>query len=439
MKRISDQSKKLILNVVEYFENENEGNSHHQAIEKASIALKVAKSTIYDLKKPGRASDTEYKENMAQKVAAVKTKIDPWMLNHIREVIYKMYAEKITVNTKNVHQRIKEEFPEFCCSVSSIRKWMVKIGFKFRRENNRNHLMELPDIRLKRLSFLDSYRKAKKENIFQPVFLDETWIFSKSSDRRVWQDGSKLTESKKVGSGSRYVIVHAGNENGFVSNASLIFKCNRKTGDYHDNMNTENFENWFKTKLVPNLDQPSLIIMDNASYHSRLEEVIPRKSWTKKRLVQWLVEKGKEIDQTWKKHNVWEEVCKVNFPKKLYHLDNYAQSWGHQVLRLAPYHCHFNAIEMVWSETKRKYDEEIKHTNSSPTEVLATWNKVIDSIPAEHWKNYVTHTEKVIENASQTESLLDVMDIEPLIINISEDSTDNSEFEDEESDLSDCD
>jgi transposase len=36
-------------------------------------------------------------------------------------------------------------------------------------------------------------------------------------------------------------------------------------------MNRKNFENWFKTELIPKLEEPSLIIMDNASYHSGLQ------------------------------------------------------------------------------------------------------------------------------------------------------------------------
>ncbi|KAB0793695.1 hypothetical protein PPYR_13315 [Photinus pyralis] len=52
-------------------------------------------------------------------------------------------------------------------------------------------------------------------------------------------------------------------------------------------MNRGNFENWFKTQLVPNLPEKSLIIMYNASYHSGLLEKIPTKSWTKQRMIEW--------------------------------------------------------------------------------------------------------------------------------------------------------
>jgi len=55
------------------------------------------------------------------------------------------------------------------------------------------------------------------------------------------------------------IVLHAGNENGFINNASLVFKSGSKKGDYHDNMNRKNFENWFKNQLIPNLSEKSLI------------------------------------------------------------------------------------------------------------------------------------------------------------------------------------
>jgi hypothetical protein len=114
----------------------------------------------------------------------------------------------------------------------------------------------------------------------------------------------------------------------------------------------------------------------------------------------------------------------------LYHLDQYAEEHGHSVLRLPPYHCHFNAIEMVWSECKRFYDEEIIKTRSTVDDVLKIWNMAIKKVSAEHWKNYVAHTEKVINAAWETEKKIDVIDVEPVIINTNGDSdSDSSDFD----------
>ncbi|KAJ3634687.1 hypothetical protein MTP99_007633 [Tenebrio molitor] len=151
--------------------------------------------------------------------------------------------------------------------------------------------------------------------LYQPVVLDETWVFSKGGNRKSWQDGSMATTSKKTGDGCRYIVLHAGNEDGFVENAGLIFKSTTRSGDYHDNMNRKNFENWFKTELIPNLEEPSLIIMDNASYHSGLQEEIPIKSWTKKKMKEWLQKKNVTFSVSDMKDQIW-KIVSYNLPEK---------------------------------------------------------------------------------------------------------------------------
>lgn len=50
--------------------------------------------------------------------------------------------------------------------------------------------------------------------------------------------------------GNKIIIVHAGNEEGFIRNADLVFKPNQKTEDYHDNMNFDNYSKWGRKKII---------------------------------------------------------------------------------------------------------------------------------------------------------------------------------------------
>lgn len=426
VKRFSDQSKLLILNVVEYFEKrktycESVGKS---CVKVAAEALKVSEKTIYRLKKTTN-SDAVYSDTMSRKVRDTKLKVNVVILNGLREMIYKMFAAKEHVTIKSLHQRFSEEMPDIVCTPRSINTWIHKIGFKFKTGCNRKFLCEHPSIRMKRIAFLRHYAEEKKLKNYKPVFLDETWIYSKGGNRKSWQDGTKATSSTKTGDGDRYIIVHAGSNEGFIKNASLIFKGNKKTGDYHNNMNQENFENWFKTQLIPSLEEPSLLIMDNASYHSRYVEVIPCLSWTKRRLIEWVKMKGVAYPENAMKNQIWEIVSR-ELPKKEYHLDKYAEEYGHKVLRTPPYHCQYNAIEMVWSQSKRFYDTEILKTHSSPEEVLQTWSRALDNVSNTQWNNYVRHTENTISLDWEREKQIDTSDMEPLIIN-TEESSDVSE------------
>jgi hypothetical protein len=57
-------------------------------------------------------------------------------------------------------------------------------------------------------------------------------------------------------------------------------------------MNGENVEHWMSTQLLPNLEEPSVIVMDNASYHNVHVEKSPTQSWRKDEIIAWLQEKG---------------------------------------------------------------------------------------------------------------------------------------------------
>ena len=55
-----------------------------------------------------------------------------------------------------------------------------------------------------------------------------------------------------------------------------------------------NLRSGFARKLFPSIQPNSLIIMDNASYHSHRSEPLPVLSWTKKWMQEWLP--GKEME-----------------------------------------------------------------------------------------------------------------------------------------------
>ncbi|XP_044588932.1 uncharacterized protein LOC123268117 [Cotesia glomerata] len=127
---------------------------------------------------------------------------------------------------------------------------------------------------------VDPAKNTDSEKLVDPaedartfIFLDETWVFRYGTGKtREWQDSSTRSVSvKKASSGPRYIVCHAGGRNGFVDGAGLFVNSSKKINpldDYHGAMNAETFKEWFKTKLLPNLKEPSIIVMDNASYHS---------------------------------------------------------------------------------------------------------------------------------------------------------------------------
>lgn len=165
---------------------------------------------------------------------------------------------------------------------------LKEIGFKWKKDNPRRGLMEVSNVALKRVDFLRSYIQEKDAGRYKFVFLDETWIFQHGTIGRSWQDDDKRSVKTTKVDGKRYIVLHAGNEDGFIKGAGLIFSSKTKNSDYHGEMNRDNFLHWFQHQLLENLSEPSLIIMDNAPYHSMLLNKIPNGSWTKAALQEWL-------------------------------------------------------------------------------------------------------------------------------------------------------
>jgi hypothetical protein len=68
--------------------------------------------------------------------------------------------------------------------------------------------------------------------------------------------------STPVSKGERVFVIHGGGENGFNENALLMWKTSGSTGDYHSQMNLENYEKWLQKELIPNVPPHSVFVID---------------------------------------------------------------------------------------------------------------------------------------------------------------------------------
>ncbi|CAK1603199.1 unnamed protein product [Parnassius mnemosyne] len=96
----------------------------------------------------------------------------------------------------------------------------------------------------------------------------------------------------------RWIIVHTGSENDFVPNELLIFTGKNKQDDYHSEMYAHNFTKRVTEKLVPNITEPSIIVMDNAPYHSIITNKAPTSALKVDEIKLWLLENNIPFDDT---------------------------------------------------------------------------------------------------------------------------------------------
>ena len=146
--------------------------------------------------------------------------------------------------------------------------------------------------------------------------------------------------------------MHAITVDGWVDNAQLVFEANRRTGDYHGQMNWDNFSKWFKTQLLPNIPTNSLIILDNAEYHNVFaENAFPVPTTRKEVLCYWLEKNGIPWTTDMLKPELY-ELCKRFAPVPEYRLDKMAKADGHSILRTPQYHPELQPIETCWAVMK---------------------------------------------------------------------------------------
>jgi len=71
--------------------------------------------------------------------------------------------------------------------------------FKWKKTSNRQYLIELPDIQMKLMKILRVFTKNQEaSNGLTPVYMDETWIYSKGFLRSSWQDDTMFTSSTNL-------------------------------------------------------------------------------------------------------------------------------------------------------------------------------------------------------------------------------------------------
>ncbi|KAJ4431369.1 hypothetical protein ANN_19966 [Periplaneta americana] len=192
------------------------------------------------------------------------------------------------------------------------------------------------------------------------IYIDETWVNHNHSRKYIWTDSSSSGGLKVPIKVPRLIVCHAGSSNyGFIEGAKMVFQASNN-GDYHQQMNSDVFKEWF-IDLLRSLEESCVIVMDNASYHSRVFEKIPTTNSRKSEIVSWLASKEIPHDPQKSVPELLQIVDKYKglFPK-VYELDNIAAEMGHEVVRLPPYHCQYNPIELIWATVKGEVAEKNK-------------------------------------------------------------------------------
>ena len=86
-------------------------------------------------------------------------------------------------------------------------------------------------------------------------------------------------------------------------------------------------------------------------------------------------------------------------------IDNIAKKYGHEVIRLLPYHCDLNAIELIWADEKDCVARENREMTVKSVEALFRERR--SQITAEKCKKCIEHVKKVELSCGKTDRIID--------------------------------
>ncbi|EGD83402.1 hypothetical protein PTSG_04010 [Salpingoeca rosetta] len=283
-------------------------------------------------------------------------------------------------------------------ALRAVQRFLRRAGYL---RGNKHVVQENPrhkQLLAKYLKEFDANRRLPPDERLREVYLDESYIDRNYNSNRDSlydpNDGQDMHSHRKIKRGRRYCFAlatdGAGDEEQPQASQSSARKCSRckqpghtrkkcpvadedlpeqpqqqqgrprkpsrgsfHTGDYHKAFNSDNFISWFKDALLPNLHQPSLIIMDNAAYHRTLPPDTPVPGRMKKAdVIAALRARNLTVSETdfscelkdrlklWVKNHVQPEVVQL------------AEAQGHKVLFSPPCYSDLNPIELVWALIK---------------------------------------------------------------------------------------
>ncbi|XP_050500824.1 uncharacterized protein LOC126880805 [Diabrotica virgifera virgifera] len=351
----------------------------------------------------------------------------------IRRKVHGFYLRNELPTLKDIQREVNADADDTLNKISMrvLRRTLHEMDFRYVKRSRKSLLIERHELVIWRRKYLQKIRDFRRLNK-KIYYTDETWLNEGHTKSKVWQDlniksarqafieGLSTGLKAPSGKGRRLIITHIGSDSGFLQGGLNVF-TSIKTSDYHEDMNSDVFEKWFSSILTL-VDPGSVIVMDNAPYHSRRVEKIPTSASRKADIIDWLRSKNIDFDESMLKVQLLDIVREHKSSYIRFAVDEMAREHDITVLRTPPYHCELNPIELIWAKIKNEVAQ--KNTTYKLKDVKLLLDQAIQNITASNWQSCITHTQKEEDKMWDVDTRVDVL-IEPIIITPGEDSSDS--------------
>ena len=223
---MNSTAKTIITNVYKYFEKQSKKTKSSRP---PKLSKKTAEATGYSSRTiEGVIAATQALSGAAfespakrYKTSRVRIIVNDFEVAAIRRTIHDFYDRKEYPTLKKLLSVLITK-GLFKGHRTTLWKLLRKIGFRYRKVNDKRYVYEQPRIIAWRHKYLRRMMKNRQEK--RPVvYLDETWVNSHDGKAKTWvekdttTDGTRGGVRKPSGKGSRLIILHAGGEKGWVT------------------------------------------------------------------------------------------------------------------------------------------------------------------------------------------------------------------------------
>ena len=397
----------------------------------------------------------------------ISMRIAPPIQDAIRVLIHNRWTKKgLGPTVDEIRKEILREFSDpddmpYTSDVS-FRLLLRAMGFRHTKMQREWIVFQQPAILAKRVEYLRrkqvyDERQANGDQSVRYFWLDETWLNENHHCERRWIDmklvddpneakrlGITPTLTKVINRGKRLIILHTMSEDGWVEGGLWTNVTKGQLADYHQDMNANAFEDYLR-ELCPKLGKGAVLIMDNAPYHTRNLFPMPTQSSRYDEMTVFCDENGidypvkratsnRRVHDRLQKDAFWRHWVQRHVEKLpiMYAAEAIASEFEVEILRLPPYHCFFNPIEMAWSVVKgdvakKNSSEKVAKKLDLVKELL---NDSLNAVQKETFVNWVRHTRDKEKQYREADAI-QVDRVQPLII---PDNDDDSNEDDEDED-----
>jgi len=199
-------------------------------------------------------------------------------------------------------------------------------------------------------------------------------------------------------------------------------------------MNGECFREWLES-VLPRLKDNAVIVMDNAPYHSVKQEKCPNLNTRKADIIVWLESKAEVVDKSMVIRELIPIVNRLKPMHNKYVIDEMVKTHNKDVLRLPPYHCELNPIELVWSSVKNYVRKN--NTTFKLQDVKRLLIEGVQRVDSEMWKNFIKHVVDEEDKLWNTDFIVDELtaEQEPCVLNLGPDDSDSESDLDSDNDI----